>query len=69
MLEVIEDIRNEFKIKVTENFEKEIIAFLNSNGGNLLGVDDKGLLKGLKGNIDELQRKIKDRIKINIRTF
>lgn len=30
MLDVIEDIRNEFKIKLTDNLEKEVIAFLNA---------------------------------------
>ena len=27
MLDVIEDIRNEFKIKLTDDLEKEVIAF------------------------------------------
>jgi len=43
MLDIIEDKRNEFKIKVTDDLEKEVIAFLNTDGGNLfIGVDDKG---------------------------
>ena len=67
MINVIEDVRNEFKVKLTENFEKEIIAFLNTNGGNLyIGISDKGEVFGLNCNIDLLQRTIKDRIKDNI---
>ena len=31
MIDVIEDVRNEFKVKLTDNFEKEIIAFLNTS--------------------------------------
>ena len=67
MLNVIEDARNEFKIKLTDRFEDEVISFLNTNGGNIfIGVDDKGNVVGINGNIDFLQRKIKDRIKDNI---
>ena len=67
MINVIEDNRNEFKIKLTDNFEKEIIAFLNTNGGNLyIGISDKGEIVGTNCNIDLLQRTIKDRIKDNI---
>lgn len=67
MIDVIEDIRNEFKIKLTDNFEREIIAFLNTNGGNLyIGISDKGEVVGTSKNIDLLQRTIKDRIKDNI---
>lgn len=68
MLNIIEDKRNEFKVKLTDNFEKEVIAFLNTDGGNIfIGVDDSGKIVGNVGNIDLLQRKIKDRIKDNIR--
>ena len=35
MLDVIEDTRNEFKIKLTDKFEQEVIAFLNTAGGNI----------------------------------
>ena len=31
MLDVIEDVRNEFKIKLTDKFEEEVISFLNTN--------------------------------------
>ena len=67
MLDVIEDIRNEFKIKLTDNLEKEVIAFLNAQGGNVfIGVDDTGRVVGLNLDVDLLQRTIKDRIKDNI---
>ncbi len=68
MLDVIEDTRNEFKIKLTDNLEEEIIGFLNSkDGGNIyLGVNDKGKVVGLNNNFDLLQRKIKDKIISNI---
>lgn len=67
MLDVIEDVRNEFKVKLTDKFEEEVISFLNTNGGNIyIGVNDKGNIIGVNGNIDLLQRIIKDRIKDNI---
>lgn len=67
MVNVIEDERNEFKVKLNDRFEEEVIAFLNSNGGNIfIGIDDNGNIKGLNGNLDLLQRTIKDRIKDNV---
>ena len=67
MLDIIEDVKNEFKVKLTDKLEMCVIAFLNTNGGSLyLGVNDKGEVIGLNGNLDILQRKIKDRIKDNI---
>lgn len=67
MLGLLEDKRNEFKIKLTDSLEKEVIAFLNTEGGNIfIGIDDKGNINGVTGNIDLLQRTIKDRIKDNI---
>ena len=67
MLDVIEDVRNEFKVKLTDKFEEEVISFLNTNGGNIyIGVNDKSEIVGVNGNVDLLQRTIKDRIKDNI---
>lgn len=67
MINIVEDKRNEFKIKLTENLEKEVIAFLNTDGGNIfIGIDDKGNIVQNIGNIDLLQRTIKDRIRDNI---
>ena len=52
---------------MTDKFEEEVISFLNTNGGNIyIGVNDKGDIVGINGNIDLLQRTIKDRIKDNI---
>lgn len=67
MLDIIEDNRNEFKVKLTDNFEKEVIAFLNTDGGNIfVGVDDNGNIIENIGKMDLIQRAIKDRIKDNI---
>ena len=67
MINAIEDVRNEFKVKLTDKFEEEVISFLNTNGGNIyIGVNDNGDIVGVNGNIDLLQRTIKDRIKDNI---
>ena len=67
MLDFLEDSRNEFKEVLNDKLEKEVVCFLNSNGGNLyLGVSDSGKIIGINGNIDNLQLKIKDRIKNNI---
>lgn len=67
MLDFIEDSRNEFKEVLNDKLEKEVVCFLNSNGGNLyLGVNDSGEIVGINDNIDDLQLKIKDRIKNNI---
>ena len=67
MINITEDNRNEFKAKLTDKFVNEVIAFLNSNGGNIfVGVNDKGKVIGYNGNIDLLQRNIKDIIKDNI---
>ncbi len=68
MIDVIENSRNEFKIKLVDDLEETIIGFLNSkDGGNVyIGVADNGTVEGLTGNLDELQRKIKNRIISNI---
>lgn len=68
MINVVEDSRNEFKIKLTDRLEETVIGFLNSkNGGNIyIGVNDSGEIIGLNNNLDLLERKIKDKIKTNI---
>ena len=67
MIDVIEDVRNEFKIKLTDKFEEEVVSFLNTRGGNIyIGINDNGDIIGINGNIDLMQRTIKDRIKDNI---
>ena len=68
MIDTIENSRVEFKTKLVDDLEENIIGFLNSkDGGNIyIGVADNGKIIGLNGNIDLLQRKIKDRIISNI---
>lgn len=67
MLDFLEDFRNEFKEALNDKLEKEIVSFLNANGGNLfLGVNDLGKIVGIEEDLDILQLKIKDRIKNNI---
>jgi len=40
MLGLLEDRRTEFKVKLTEDIEKEVIAFLNTEGENIfIGID------------------------------
>lgn len=65
--EMTETNRIEFKAKLTDDFEKEVVAFLNYREGGVLyiGLDDKGQPIQLE-NIDALQLKIKDRLKHNI---
>ena len=56
MLNAIEDCRNEFKIKLSDDLEETVISFLNSkDGGNIyIGVADNGKIIGLKNNLDLL---------------
>jgi len=60
-----ENSRTEFKSKLTDDLEKEVVAFLNAEGGVVyIGRDEKNVYK--LNNIDEIQLKIKDRLKHNI---
>ncbi|MCL2557085.1 MAG: putative DNA binding domain-containing protein, partial [Treponema sp.] len=59
--------RIEFKEKLTDDFEKEAVGFLNSEGGDIyIGIRKDGSVVGVP-NPDEIQRKIADRLKDNIR--
>ena len=62
-----ESSRVEYKSKLTDGLEKEVVAFLNSKEGGIIyiGIDDNGNSL-LLDNLDELQLKIKDRLKNNI---
>lgn len=52
----------ELKIKYTDAICKDIVAFLNTEGGDvIIGVDDNGNIVGLS-NIDETSKKISDMI-------
>ena len=59
--------RIEFKQELTENLEKEVIAFLNYREGGLIyiGIDKQGKTIGIADS-DGDQLKIKDRLKHNI---
>ena len=66
-LSMIESNRIEYKQTLTDNLEKEIVAFLNYNEGGIIyiGVQSDGIPIGCK-NPDEIQLKIKDKLKHNI---
>jgi predicted HTH transcriptional regulator len=62
-----ENHRTEYKLKLTDQLEKEVVGFLNTREGGLIyiGVADEGQVVGVD-DIDAVQRKIIDRIKSNI---
>ncbi len=62
-----ENNRIEYKEKLTDELEREVVAFLNSREGGYiyLGIAANGQVKGIR-NSDEVQLKIKDRLKNNI---
>jgi predicted HTH transcriptional regulator len=63
----LESNRLEFKLTLTDDLEKEAVAFLNAGGGQIhFGVNDEGNVAGVK-DADALQLQIKDRIVNNIR--
>ena len=63
-----ENLMNEYKLILNERFERSVVSFLNSKTGGriFIGVRDDGTVVGVE-NPDEVQRKISDRIKNNIR--
>lgn len=63
----VENNRREYKQRLTDNLEKEVVAFLNYLGGGViyLGIDDTGNPIGIE-NADQVQLQIKDRVKNNI---
>jgi predicted HTH transcriptional regulator len=62
-----ENNRTEYKRELTDNLEKEVVAFLNYRDGGLiyLGIDEEGRVHGVN-NCDQLQLAIKDRLRNNI---
>jgi len=62
-----ENNRIEYKQELTADLEKEIVAFLNSKEGGVLyiGIDKTGNTVGV-ADADDLQLRIKDRLKNNI---
>ncbi|MGB5989501.1 MAG: RNA-binding domain-containing protein [Marinifilaceae bacterium] len=63
----VESNRIEFKEKLTNELEKEIVAFLNYKEGGFVyvGIDKHSNVVGLK-DADDVQLRIKDRLKNNI---
>ena len=63
----METNRIEYKAKLSDTFEKEVVAFLNYRGGGIiyLGIDKHGKAIGIT-DIDHTQLVIKDRLKNNI---
>ena len=63
----MESNRIEYKKELTDNLEKEVIAFLNYRDGGViyLGIDDSGNIVGIN-DADTVQLAVKDRIKNNI---
>lgn len=60
MSQYIESETLELKEKYTDTIAKEIVSFLNSDGGKILiGVKDNGIVIGVD-KIDEVLRKISD---------
>ena len=52
--------------ELSDKFETEVVAFLNSKGGHIyIGINDDGTVYGVN-NVDETQLEIKDRLKDNI---
>ncbi len=67
MKNVVVDKHNEFIESLSDNFEKEVIAFLNTEGGNLyIGVGNDGKVLGVKDDLNKIQEDIKERIKNKI---
>jgi predicted HTH transcriptional regulator len=64
---MIETNRIEFKSELTDNLEREVVAFLNYREGGFIyiGIDKLGNIVGVKDS-DSDQLKIKDRLKHNI---
>lgn len=62
----MENISVEYKRELTDGLEKEIVAFLNTLGGEIIiGADDNGNIVGVD-NADKLSLVVIDRIKNNI---
>ncbi len=64
---MIETNRVEYKAKLTDGLEKEVVAFLNYKEGGVIyiGIDRDGEVIGVE-NCDDVQLKIKDKLKFNI---
>ena len=66
MSQYIESEKVELKVKYTDTICKEIVAFLNADGGQIIiGVDDFGTVVGVD-KIDDTLKKISDVITTQI---
>ncbi|MEW9124631.1 MAG: ATP-binding protein [Thermotaleaceae bacterium] len=65
--QIKETNRIELKRELNDKLEKEVVGFLNYHEGGTIyiGIDDDGNMIGLE-NVDDVQLKVKDRIKNNI---
>jgi len=63
----VETNRIEYKAKLTDGLEKEIVAFLNYKEGGIIyiGIESDGTIVGIDS-CDEVQLKIKDKLRHNI---
>ena len=62
----IESERLDLKAKYADTIVRDMVAFLNADGGDIvIGVDDKGIVVGVN-NIDETSKKISDIITTQI---
>lgn len=67
MLNLIEDERTEFKVILNDKLEKEVVSFLNADGGDIyIGVKDNGEIVGINDDLDKIQLDVKNRIRSNI---
>lgn len=59
-----EDRHHEFKSKLNDDFEKEVVAFVNSSeGGHIyIGIDDNGTVLGIE-QLDKIQLQITNRLR------
>ena len=64
---MIENNNIEYKRQLADSIEKDVVAFLNSFGGEIyIGIDDDGSVFGVD-DPDAVQLALSDRIKNNIR--
>lgn len=60
----IETEKVELKRILSDTFVREVVAFLNTDGGTIyIGVEDDGIICGIESNkLDETMKKISDTI-------
>ena len=55
MLGLIEDERTEFKAMLNDKLEKEVVSFLNADGGDIyIGVKDNGEIVGINDDLEPM---------------